>query len=41
VPGATAGNNDFALDGSFAALAARREEFVEVEVAVEAYARAV
>lgn len=36
VPFGAAGDDDFALDGRFAALAARAEELVEVEVAVEA-----
>jgi hypothetical protein len=36
VPFSTAGDDNLALDRRFAALAARAEEFVEVEVAVEA-----
>lgn len=36
VPFCTTRNNDLALNGRLAALAARREELVEVEVAVEA-----
>ncbi len=39
VPGGAAGDDDFRLDGSLARFASRGEEFVEVEVAVEAGGR--
>jgi hypothetical protein len=38
MPLCAASNYDFTLDGRLAGLAARREEFVEVEMAVEAQA---
>jgi hypothetical protein len=38
MPLSATSNNDLALNGRLAALAPRREEFVEVEMAVEAHA---